>query len=341
MHANISLPQGFTSRPARLDDAEMTVRLINAFSNHYYHMEEANLNNFLRDWQTPGHNLKTDTKLVFSPEGKLVGYQDVFSTHTPPVHPWVWGCVHPQFENLGIGTYLLTWAETRARQEVPKVPDGLRVSLLAGIDERALPAKQLLLNFGFRPTRQSYKMLLEMSDAPPKPKFPPHIQLKPYDPERDAAAVYRADDDAFRDHFGFIEEPFEEGFQKFTHHFTQDEAYDPSLWFIAWDGDEIAGICLCKKWAEDDKDAGYISSLGVRRPWRHQGLGSALLYQAFNEFYKRGKRKVALEVDAESLTGAVDLYLKVGMKVARRFTRYEKELRPGKEIIVQSLEDAS
>jgi hypothetical protein len=44
------------------------------------------------------------------------------------------------------------------------------------------------------------------------------------------------------------------------------------------------------------------------------------------------------EVDAASLTGATDLYLKAGMFVLRQFDMYEKELRPGKNVSVTSLE---
>jgi hypothetical protein len=42
-------------------------------------------------------------------------------------------------------------------------------------------------------------------------------------------------------------------------------------------------------------------------------------------------------VDAENLTGALRLYEKAGMHVHRQFDLYEKELRPGKEISVESL----
>jgi hypothetical protein len=42
-------------------------------------------------------------------------------------------------------------------------------------------------------------------------------------------------------------------------------------------------------------------------------------------------------VDAQSLTGALRLYENAGMHVYRAFDQYEKELRPGKELSVQSL----
>ena len=60
----------------------------------------------------------------------------------------------------------------------------------------------------------------------------------------------------------------------------------------------------------EDQEAGYVSSLGVKRPWRRQGIAQALLLEAFGEYYQRGKTKVDLGVDAESLTGATDLYKK-------------------------------
>jgi len=341
MTTNITLPQGFKTRPATMDDLENTVNLINFFTNHYFRRDQTSIPNLRRDWGTPGFKLESDTCLVVNPQGDLVGYQEIWAINHPPVHPWIWGCVHPQYESMGIGSFLLTWGEKRTHQELSRVPKDLRVAIWAGTDDRVEPAKRLLKEHGLHPIRYAFKMMIEMSVPPAKPNFPNGISLRPYNPERDAKAVYQADNDAFRDHFGFMEESFKDGFPKFIHYFTHDEAYDPTLWFIATSGDEIAGICLCNKWSNDDRDAGYIASLGVRRPWRKKGLGMALLHHAFVEFYRRGKRKVALDVDAENLTGALHLYKKVGMRVSRKFVRYEKELRPGKEIIVQSLNKTS
>jgi ribosomal protein S18 acetylase RimI-like enzyme len=66
-------------------------------------------------------------------------------------------------------------------------------------------------------------------------------------------------------------------------------------------------------------------------------LGLALLRHSFNEFYRRGKRKVGLGVDAQNLTGALRLYENAGMHVQKTFDQYEKELRPGIEISTQTL----
>jgi GNAT superfamily N-acetyltransferase len=75
----------------------------------------------------------------------------------------------------------------------------------------------------------------------------------------------------------------------------------------------------------------------VRRPWRKHGLGLALLHHAFGEFYRRGTREIGLGVDAQSLTGATRLYERAGMHALLHYDSYEKELRPGVELSVQSL----
>ena len=179
-------------------------------------------------------------------------------------------------------------------------------------------------------------------DAPvPEPVWPEGIILRTFDLERDAEAIYRAEVDSFRDHFGFIEEPFDEGFERFKHFQINYEGFDPTLWFLAMDGRsaEIAGINLCRPHSDayDDPDLGWVGTLGVRRPWRKRGIGLALLRHSFNEFYRRGKRKVGLGVDAQNLTGALHLYESAGMHVHRVFDFFEKELRAGTEISVQSL----
>jgi ribosomal protein S18 acetylase RimI-like enzyme len=77
--------------------------------------------------------------------------------------------------------------------------------------------------------------------------------------------------------------------------------------------------------------------LGVRRAWRKRGVGLALLQHSFGEFYKRGTRKVGLGVDAQNLTGALKLYEKAGMHVHTAFDLFEKTVRSGREISVESI----
>ena len=74
---------------------------------------------------------------------------------------------------------------------------------------------------------------------------------------------------------------------------------------------------------------GWIRALSVRRPWRRKGLALALLLHSFRDFKEREKARAGLGVDATNLTGATGLYEKAGMHVALQYDFYEKELRPG------------
>ena len=93
-------------------------------------------------------------------------------------------------------------------------------------------------------------------------------------------------------------------------------------------------MSLCRKWSYTEPEAGWVSSLGVLRSYRHRGIARALLLTSFRDYAERGKRAVDLSVDGSSLTGAVGLYESAGMYVHRRDEVFELELRPGREISV-------
>jgi mycothiol synthase len=103
------------------------------------------------------------------------------------------------------------------------------------------------------------------------------------------------------------------------------EEFDPTLWFLAQDGEKIAGALLGRV---REAERGWVDQVAVLRPWRKRGLGTALLRQAFEAFHRRGITRVGLGVDGQSLTGAQRLYEQVGMQVTMRIGHYEKELRP-------------
>ena len=83
--------------------------------------------------------------------------------------------------------------------------------------------------------------------------------------------------------------------------------------------------------SEEDASRGFAQVLGVRRAYRRQGIGEALVRHTFRSLYERGKAGCDLHVDAESETGATRIYERLGMTAHPRFATWEKELRPGSE----------
>ncbi len=332
------LPNGFTARGAIINDVEPALALFNRWSRSVIGRDEIIDAQAVRnEWVSPGFNPAEDIRAVFAPNGQMAGYIEIWTTAKPPVHPWIWGRVDPDYEDQGIGTWMMQWAEQRAMRALKEVPKGLRFAPRVGTFREAERSKRLFEDLGYQQIRSSYEMLIETNAAVPEAQFPEGITVRTFNPETDAEAVYRAQTDSFRDHFGYVEEPLDEGLKRFRH-FWEGEGSDPTLLFLAVDGSEIAGISLCRPHSFDDPDMGWVGTLGVRRPWRKRGIGLALLRHSFNEFYRRGKRKVGLGVDAQNLTGALRLYETAGMHVHQAFDLYEKELRAGTEISVQSLQ---
>ena len=88
-------------------------------------------------------------------------------------------------------------------------------------------------------------------------------------------------------------------------------------------GDEIAAGTIC---TGDTYGGGWVHTLFTRRPWRKQGVGSALLGDAFRRLWERGERSVGLGADTASDTGAFRLYERAGMTPMLGWAVYEKEL---------------
>ncbi|HRQ23468.1 MAG TPA: GNAT family N-acetyltransferase [Anaerolineales bacterium] len=334
----IQLPEGFTVRGATLADAEIAFAMFNAWAQRVIGENDfINADVIRDDWSSPKFDPARDIRLVFAPTGELVGYIEVWTNSNPPVHPWIWGRVHPDNWGLGIGTWLLHWAEEHASRVLADLPADLRFAPRTGAPRAAEKNKSLFESRGFSYIRSAYQMRIEMNEAPPVPVWKDGITVRT-GTRKDIKAMYEAVREAFRDHFGHVEEPFEEGLARFTH-FMNSDGQDPDLWFLAMDGDQIAGVSLCRLESYDDAEVSWVNILGVRRAWRKHGLGLALLLHSFGEFYKRGKHKAGLGVDAQNLTGALKLYEKAGMSVHRVYDTYEKTIRPGREISVESLSD--
>ncbi|MCL5429840.1 MAG: GNAT family N-acetyltransferase [Chloroflexi bacterium] len=328
----VGLKEGYCLKSVGVEDLDAVLSAIHAFSQATMGINEMTRSELESFWQTPGLNMAEDLRIVVGPNGKVAGYVECLTLTTPPVHPYIWLSVHPDYFGSIVPEVLLDWAIERAGHVMETLPKDLRVSIHMHNIASFKPWQRLFENAGFALTRHSFIMHRDITDKPPEPQWPAGITLRPFDPVRHAVEVFRANDEAFEDHFGHIKQPFEQGFALFEH-WLQEPSSDSSLWFIAMDGDEVAGVSLCRVNEDEETPIGWVGDLSVRRLWRKRGLGMALLIHSFGEFYRRGYKKVGLGADASNLTGALRLYQKAGMYVKRQFDRYEKELKPGKELM--------
>ena len=332
----MEFPEGYVPRPARIEDAEAIALMMNAHAQAYMHRDVTSGEDLGRQMQMPGIDMARDSCLVESPSGEIAGIGFAFAFE-PFVQVHSIGVVALDYRGNGLGSAILDWIEDRARAAVERAAPGTRVVLDQGMDEREVDGRRLLESRGYEAVRHFWKMLIEMDEPPATPIWSEGIRLSVYDPKDDLEAAFHAGRDAFRDHWGHVDSPVEEGLQRLRHRIATDPDFDPTLRFLAWDKDEISGVCYANPKDGTDRSTGYITTVGVRRPWRRRGIALALLLHTFGEFYRRGIRRVALHVDAASLTGATRLYERAGMRVGELAHAYEKELRSGVDLSTQSV----
>ncbi len=252
-------------------------------------------------------------------DGRLAGYA-AFERKGGGGRMLADGYVHPELLGRGVGTELLRLTEARAREELASVPAGERAYLqnasLAG--DPAAPA--LYAAHGYADVRRHWRMVVDLEHEP-APVAPEGIEIRLFHEPGERRAVYEALEEAFEDHWEHRPRSFEE----WSKGVFDVEGYDPTLVWIALDDDEpvAANLAYWKRHGE----WGWVGTLGVRRPWRRRGIAEALLETSFAEFFRRGERRVALGVDAQSPTGATRLYEKAGMRIFWEAVIWEKELR--------------
>ncbi len=322
--------QSFKVRPATLDDAAAIAGLVNDCSIERTGQALVTAQYVGGVLQTPGVNLETDTLLAFGPNKELAGCALVQDT-APHTSYFAIVEVHPEYRRRGIGSMLCRWAEERACGSLRLAPEGERVAIRQQRLSTDEAARELLMGQGYRVVRHNFRMAVELKAPPPEPAVPAGMAVRPFVRDREGRALVRALCEGFRDSWGYVERPFEEEYEHWMHMLEYDPDNDPApFWFVAVDGEEIAGVCLCNPREAGDPEMAWIHALAIRPAWRRRGLALALLHHSFGHLYHAGKSRIALEVDTQNPTGATRLYKKAGMRVERQYDFYEKEMRPGK-----------
>ena len=318
------MPTDYLVRPPAMSDLNAVVDLMNACT-----VADIGLVNFTaesvgRYWQGDDLNLETDARIMIAPDGQLVGFAQ-FMEETPPTPYDIDTWVHPDFLTQGVGEALLQWIDERAQTAMTRAPEGVPISIEhIFVYAQNRSACERLEKFGYQKARTFHRMRIDMAAPPPAPQLPDGITIRTFRRGQEERALYDAFEEAQADEWGHERLPYD----KWLYYFIECESkFDPTLWFLACDGDEIVGYALCRWDRPGEPDGSTVRYLAVRREWRRRGIALALLHHTFGEIYRRGKRKVGLGVDATSLTGAERLYERAGMFVFQKTLNYQKQLR--------------
>jgi ribosomal protein S18 acetylase RimI-like enzyme len=299
-----SLPEGVTVRTLRPEDVGTVAALVAESERHFGLRGQIGPQDVSSWWLRT--DLEHDSWLLDDGAGPVA------TGWLTPVDEWAFafGSVRPDAKGRGLGGWLADCSEARARE----LDLGLLRQEAMGVDGGA---RTLFEGRGYREVRRHYEMAIDLNGEPEEPHVPEPLVIDTFRTE-DARAFHAASAESFEDEWGHS--PME--FERWWEMRSNDAHFDPSLWFVVRDGDEIAAAERC----EEGYGGGYVGLLGVRKPWRRRGLGRALLLHAFREFSRRGFERASLGVDSENPTGATRLYESVGMHVESEFVTFEKEL---------------
>lgn len=229
--------------------------------------------------------------------------------------------VHPNWRDRGIGTALLDWLASRHRERLEEHGPGVLQTEADDVDA-ALVA--MLTARGYRAVAHEADLVRPHLDDLPARPLPDGLELRPVE-ESHLRAIFEADADAFRDHWGTRPrtEADWEAFLAFAHR-------DESLWKVAWDGDRV--VSQVRGYVNEEENRvrgrkrGWAEFISTVHDWRGRGAAGALIVETLREFKRLGLEEAALGVHVENPTGAFSLYQGLGFEVVSHYATYERPL---------------
>jgi mycothiol synthase len=263
--------------------------------------------------------------LIAELDGTLVGFSmayRVLRDGVPVAESW--GIVVPEHRRRGIGTTLFRANRERvvAQYAADPRPGPSEMRSFALDDE--VGARKLLAAEGFVTIRYGYEMRRYLTGALPDHLLPDGLEVRPVTPDQHRT-IFDADNEAFEDHWG-RRTPDEADFQEEFH----GPDVDTSLWCIAWDGDQVAGVVMNAIYRGENQELGirrgWLEHVSVRRPWRGRGVAKTLCAASFRVLRDQGMDEAWLGVDGSNPTGAVRLYEGLGFGVVRQWKAYGRPI---------------
>jgi mycothiol synthase len=308
----VSLPAGYSVRPAELADLDAVIELVKAADLADAGVEDPVREHLLYTWERSSVSLERDTRLVLAPDGRFAAYANV-EGNNPELSLELWVRVHPSDRGRGLGSALLDWGEGTSLERSPNVP-----VLRNGVPHEDAAAHELLEKRGYAHVRTFWHMQRDLDGAiEPVPELE-GIEVRRYEHPRDVRPLHEVLEESFLGHWGMEPYPYDE-------HEREMATWDRDLaWLAVADGQAVGGTL-----ATLVEGTGWVDVLGVLEPWRRRGIGRALLLSQFTSLVTKGAPIAALNVDSGNDTGAPSLYADAGMRVHRAWDVFEKR-EPGR-----------
>jgi mycothiol synthase len=316
---------GFDRRPLAPGDAGEWAALLTAIQAADGDDEYTSEQDLRERFDDPERDFAAGSVAVY--DGRtMVGYGTLIGRGVAdPVNLMLYlGGVHPSYRGRGLGRDLLDWAEHAAvlphNQRFPGCP----LSLGTGCLSSNTAAIALYEQRGYQPARWFHEMVRDLSAVIPPPVIPAGIRIAAYQPDMAEHALLIRNE-SFRDHWGSTETT-----PQHWAHFLASAAFRPGFSFLAYAESEPLGMLIARESEAYHAQTGrrdlHIALVGTRAAGRKRGIATALLLTTMSAARADGYDRASLDVDSDSLTGAVRLYEHVGFTVASTWISYRKQL---------------
>jgi len=231
--------------------------------------------------------------------------------------------IHPSWRNQGIENAIIGWCETRLRQIADGHPTDSRRIYQTYSNEFKAGFNTILETLGYVPERYFIEMSRTLEEIPTA-ELPQGIDVRPVQ-TGDERKIWDASNEAFRDHWGYSQ-PTDEHFKNFA----GSKYFQPDLWQVAWDGDEVVASVL--NFIDHDYNEknhllrGWTEDISTRKPWRKRGIAKALIVRSMHMHKALGMNEVGLGVDTQNPNRALKLYHSLGYKKDKTFFHYRKPM---------------
>lgn len=285
------LPEGLTTRPLSLADAEAVQAAIAAEEVVDLGEPEMTVEDVLADWQRPSYDIAASTVGVFDGE-LLVAYGDHSDTDV------AYTAVLPSYQGRGIGTAIAHWLQARARAAGSprigtQVPEGSA-------------ADRLMRDLGYEVRWTAWDL-----ELPPEREISARPLLDGFvlrdAGEADREAAWTLVEDCFLE----WSERERMSLADFGARVWDRPGFEP--WnlrlLVSPDGELVGATHVFLS-----GDGAYVARIAVRPDHRGRGLAPPMLVDAFARAREHGAVRCYLSTDTRA--GARGLYEKVGMEVA-------------------------
>lgn len=314
--------EGYTWRPLRRSDAAAMRGLYLACDEAGGGSDARSVLLYEADFDSPETTPATDTLAAVDARGKIaaLAWVAVSQAIKHQDRARIEGVVHPDYRGRGLGAFLLTWMEARARQIFAALPGDrervLRIEFVGARDD-AIP---LYERRGFALSHAEDIMRRDLRQPIPDAGPPAGVALELFRSDL-APAIYQAYADAFRERgVGWSEAAWTSAFLGYAH-------FRPDYSLVASAGAGLAGyvVCAIDPRENEQQSEGWVMQIGVRPAYRRLGVATTLLCEVMRRFRAEGLDFAALDVNVNNPTARMT-YERLGFAATKRFVVFGKTI---------------